>query len=181
MSVLRKLEGDSLYFEAQDYGVEKGRMETHCIAPAKLEIKVNAQVMLLRNQSGSCGLANGSIGTVIRFTDKPADNVRARTGPEGEPLPSLNKSGELLPVVRFATDMGGATEMVVGREEWTLEMPGGRILAARIQIPLCLAWALSIHKSQGQTLQKVRVDLGKTFERGKGDCEYASSPSMPWF
>lgn len=166
--MLRKLPGDSLHFEAQDRGRDKEKMLTQCIAPTKLEIKINAQVMLLRNQNGgSGGLVNGSIGTVIGFTDQQAENVR--TGPSDESLPSLNAPGELLPKVRFMTEWGGTREVVVGREEWTLEMPDGEFLAGRVQIPLCLAWALSIHKSQGQTLPKVRVDLGKVFERGKDD------------
>lgn len=43
----------------------------------------------------------------------------------------------------------------------------GRIEATREQVPLILAWALSIHKSQGQTLERVRVDLQHTFEKGQ--------------
>ena len=36
------------------------------------------------------------------------------------------------------------------------------------KVPLILAWALSVHKSQGQTLERVRVDLDSLFERGQG-------------
>ena len=45
----------------------------------------------------------------------------------------------------------------------------GNVEARRTQVPLILAWALSIHKSQGQTLSRVKVDLGHTFEKGQGE------------
>lgn len=44
----------------------------------------------------------------------------------------------------------------------------GEVEARRDQVPLILAWALSVHKSQGQTLERVKVDLGRTFEKGQG-------------
>lgn len=48
----------------------------------------------------------------------------------------------------------------------------GNVEARRTQVPLILAWALSIHKSQGQTLSRVKVDLGHTFEKGQGEAAY---------
>ncbi|TFK30738.1 hypothetical protein FA15DRAFT_662774 [Coprinopsis marcescibilis] len=45
----------------------------------------------------------------------------------------------------------------------------GNLEAERLQVPLILAWALSIHKSQGQTLERVKVDLGEVFENGQGE------------
>ena len=52
-------------------------------------------------------------------------------------------------------------------EQWKVELPNGEVQASRTQIPLILAWALSIHKAQGQTLERVKVDLGKVFEKGQ--------------
>ena len=48
----------------------------------------------------------------------------------------------------------------------------GEVEARRDQVPLILAWALSVHKSQGQTLERVKVDLGRTFEKGQGEQLY---------
>jgi ATP-dependent DNA helicase PIF1 len=52
-------------------------------------------------------------------------------------------------------------------EAWKIELPNGEVQAQRQQVPLILAWALSIHKAQGQTLQRVKVDLGRVFEKGQ--------------
>ena len=50
-------------------------------------------------------------------------------------------------------------------EEWTIEQ-GGRVLARRVQVPLKLSYAISIHKSQGMTLSSLEVDLAPCFEPG---------------
>lgn len=56
---------------------------------------------------------------------------------------------------------------MVEPEQWKVELPNGEVQASRNQLPLILAWALSIHKAQGQTLERVKVDLGNVFEKGQ--------------
>ena len=68
------------------------------------------------------------------------------------------------PLVKFADGM----ELLCAPVDFTVEGLCGNIEALRMQVPLILAWALSIHKSQGQTLSRVRVDLGCVFEKGQG-------------
>ena len=66
------------------------------------------------------------------------------------------------PMVRF---VGGAVQEVK-QEKWTVK-GGPGVLLTRTQLPLRLAWAFSIHKSQGMTLDCVEVSLGKVFESGQ--------------
>ena len=77
------------------------------------------------------------------------------------------QTSQLWPIVRFTTAAGLHIERLVTREKWSFEAPDGEIQAYRRQIPLILAYAISIHKAQGQTLSRVRVDLGKVFEKGQ--------------
>ncbi|THG99153.1 hypothetical protein EW026_g3138 [Hermanssonia centrifuga] len=74
------------------------------------------------------------------------------------------------PVVEFIVRQGqntGKRRMLVQPESWKVELPNGEVQVARTQLPLILAWAMSIHKSQGQTLDRVKVDLAKVFEKGQ--------------
>ncbi|CAG8484400.1 7491_t:CDS:1 [Funneliformis mosseae] len=135
-----------------------GQLQTlckSCLAPEKLELKRNAQVMLIKNLSKE--LVNGSRGVVVGFYNQ-ADGTSYYNG-EDEGMADV----KLLPIVRFTH----LCEMVIQEAEWKLTSPGDVVLASRKQIPLVLSWAISIHKSQGQTLDRVKVDLSKVFEKGQ--------------
>lgn len=71
---------------------------------------------------------------------------------------------EKWPLVRFTN----GHELLCAPLEFSVEGFMGNLEASRLQVPLILAWAMSVHKSQGQTLPRVKVDLGKTFEKGQG-------------
>ncbi|KAF3993007.1 hypothetical protein FT663_00304 [Candidozyma haemuli var. vulneris] len=79
---------------------------------------------------------------------------------------------EALPIVMFKTPDGFKVTKV-DREDFTVDQvpvkgPDGKTeLMKRTQLPLLLAWAMSIHKAQGQSIDRLRVDLRKTFEKGQ--------------
>lgn len=69
----------------------------------------------------------------------------------------------LYPIVQFS---GYPTLEIVKPDSFEITNKQN-VIARRNQIPLILSWAMSVHKSQGQTLQRVRVNLAKTFENGQ--------------
>jgi ATP-dependent DNA helicase PIF1 len=103
--------------------------------------------------------------------DIDADPFKVNWKRKQELVNLLNKTtaenGRKWPYVRFLLQDGTTRDLLVQPETWTLEDLEGKVEASRSQVPLILAWALSIHKSQGQTLEWVRVDLSKVFEAGQ--------------
>lgn len=77
--------------------------------------------------------------------------------------------GEKYPLVRFMDPDGVTTRDVLIEPEISeiTDDSTGEVLCSRVQLPLMLAWALSIHKSQGQTLHRVKIDLSRVFENGQ--------------
>lgn len=75
--------------------------------------------------------------------------------------------GNLLPLVCFRLSNGSSRTILVEKETFNIEDDFHNPIVSRVQLPLMLAWALSIHKSQGQTLKFVSVDLKKIFENGQ--------------
>ncbi|AAS52811.1 AER128Wp [Eremothecium gossypii ATCC 10895] len=79
----------------------------------------------------------------------------------------MSSKGKKLPLVQFFQPDNTTRTVLVREEAWAIEDENEKPLVTRVQLPLMLAWALSIHKSQGQTLNKVKVDLRRVFEKGQ--------------
>lgn len=150
--LLERLPGSELSFEAVITGDLTGfELPTEEV----LGFKINAQVMMLTNDPAHRWV-NGSIGRVI-------DVTLGRRGDRGERGPVV--------VVRFTN--GEVAEVAL--HTWDVTRPvasgGGirhEIVGTFTQLPLKLAWAITIHKSQGQTLDRLVVDLtGGTFATGQ--------------
>ena len=135
--------------------------------------------MLIKNVDDT--LVNGSLGTVVKFMTPDTFEVSAE-GDDSDMEPDAKRRVRAFtnalaetsrgdkkeyPVVCFHAVDGTQRRLLLLPEDWKVELPTGELQASRKQLPLILAWALSIHKAQGQTLERVKVDLGKVFEKGQ--------------
>jgi len=110
-----------------------------CLSPETLVLKEGARVMFTKNDP-MARYANGTLGNVVGFS-------------------AVHK----YPTVEL---MNGE-EIVAEPAEWKME-DGGKTLATITQVPLRLAWAITVHKSQGMSLDAATVDLSMAFEYGQG-------------
>lgn len=198
---MRNLYGKVHVFEARDGGTiqdkeRRDKLLANCMAPETLEVKKGSQVMLIKNIDEQ--LVNGSLGTVRGFMSEGMwdeyqddhdefDYVQATDAKDLNPAQLKKKRAlqlyagqtlQLYPLVRFSNADGTTRDLLCNRESWKIELPNGEVQASRSQVPLILAWALSIHKAQGQTLERVKVDLGKVFERGQAYVALSRATSM---
>jgi ATP-dependent DNA helicase PIF1 len=123
-------------------------MQAYNNTPTKIEVelRVGAQVMLLCNLDVANGLVNGSRGVICGFS-----SATSGTAPPQ-------------PIVKFAR---GDAELVIQSYSWEYKQDNiGSVFFN--QIPLQLAWAITIHKAQGLSLDCVEMALDKSvFERGQ--------------
>lgn len=129
-----------------------------------LELKQHAQVMCITNLNMEKGIVNGSIGRILEFSTEE-DFVSNYKPPviASVLLENLKPCSEMYPVVEF---MNGEIELMKPHV-WLCDKFADHGIGIA-QIPLILAWAISIHKSQGTTVDMAQVDIGRSiFECGQ--------------
>lgn len=137
---LDMISGTSKKYEMESKG-SSGLVETlkkSCLSPYELELKVGARVMFTKNHPEG-QYVNGTLGVIKEFNNY------------GDPI-VLTNSG---------------MEIQVSPQSWKIEEEG-KVKAEISQIPLRLAWAITVHKSQGMSLDAMEVDLSKSFVKGMG-------------
>lgn len=136
-----------------------------------VELKCGMPVVLLVNLDMSKGLCNGSQGVVVGWTSPDRSGIPPSSGSHAE-LKEIEKTTyeetvdqPVWPIVRFSNGIQRAIRAECQVNELGDDKPYS--LLCRTQIPLTPAWALSIHKAQGMTLDKVKVDVSKAFAEGQ--------------
>jgi len=114
------------------------QLKRGCLSPEKLQLKIGAKVMFTKNNFEG-KFVNGTTGTVVGFR---ADDV---------------------PIVETRAGKRIAAEPT----DWKIETESETLASVR-QVPLRLAWAITVHKSQGMSLDAAIIDLGNAFEYGQG-------------
>ena len=138
---LQKLNGIEKEFVMSGHGhdVLVDILKKSCLAPQQLKLKIGAEVMFIKNNYEE-GYVNGTRGVVVGFDSR------------GEPIVEISSSKK---------------RITVSAKDWEIE-ENGKVRASITQYPLRLAWAITIHKSQGMSLDSAEIDLSKTFAYGMG-------------
>jgi hypothetical protein len=145
MAQLRKLSGKSFVYQA---AIDKDFPESMYPLPQKLELKDGAQVMFVRNDSNGGKFFNGMLATVCDL-DENSISVRV---------------------------IDSGLVIIVPREQWenkkysvsasTRDLDE-EVVGTFSQFPIKLAWAVTVHKSQGLTFDRAVIDVGQAFASGQ--------------
>jgi hypothetical protein len=119
-------------------------------APRRLDLRLGARVMVVANLDVSAGLVNGALGTVVNMHD---DAVSVE----------LDRTGETHLLRPHAFDWKGLAvdfDRIHGETVEQSRLPRRtKIIGSFLQVPLILAWGVTIHKAQGATLDQVSIDF----------------------
>ncbi|AXH12571.1 AAA family ATPase [Halarcobacter bivalviorum] len=140
---LNKLSTGAVTYSYESEGAKTNieKLFKSALVQEELTLKKDAVVMFIKNNPEKYYI-NGTTGVVIDFS----------------------KDEKQLPIVKLSNGY----IIKVEYEDWVIENDKGKVSAKISQIPLKLAWAITIHKSQGMTLDAAQIDLSKTFEVGQG-------------
>lgn len=138
---LDKLETDLASYSMMGKGKDDlvEKLKESCLSPEVLYLKPGAIVMCTKNNF-EAGYVNGTLGEVIEISKET-----------GYPTIITNH---------------GKT-ITIEPTTWAID-DGNKVLAQIEQVPLRLAWAITVHKSQGMSLDAVELDLSRAFEYGQG-------------
>ncbi|MFA5841317.1 MAG: PIF1 family DEAD/DEAH box helicase [Candidatus Paceibacterota bacterium] len=138
---LAKIEEETKLFRMSGSGNDKviETLKKGCLSPEELELKVGAVVMCTKNNPKE-RYVNGTLGVVSSFEEF-----------SGYPI-IKTKSGRSIEISPL---------------DWSVE-ENGKIRGQITQVPLRLAWAITVHKSQGMSMDAVVMDLSQVFEYGQG-------------
>lgn len=134
------LSGETRTFEM----ITKGKgpvlesLKNNCLADEVLELKIGAKVICIKNDMER-RYVNGSMGIVVDFEK------------DGSPVVELREG----------------KRVTMKADTWRIE-EDGKVKAEICQIPVKLAWAITVHKSQGMTLERAEIDLSRAFASGQG-------------
>jgi len=146
MAELDKIKDIEHRYEMSSRGKKQAleSLKKSCLAPEVLRLKKGARVMCVKNNF-EAGYVNGTLGVVVSC------------------------GYGLDPVIHTAPtpDFPQGRRLTIEQATWTID-DDGFMLAEVKQYPLRLAWAITIHKSQGMSLDAVEVDLSRSFEPGMG-------------
>ena len=140
-SKLKEIPGKSRSFKMKGKGNKQmqSALVKNCLSPEVLELKEEAIVMCTKNNFEK-GYVNGTLGRVVSFDIE-----------------------EGLPVIETVE----GKRIKIEETSWSLN-EDSKVLAEITQIPLRLAWAITVHKSQGMSLDAAEIDLSKAFVFGQG-------------
>ncbi len=145
-TALSKVDEAEFTFEMNSKGKKPlvEALKKSCLAPEILRLRKGARVMCVKNNFEQ-GYVNGTLGVVVSC------------------------GYGIDPVIHTAPtpDFPDGRRVTIEPASWTIE-DDGKVLAEISQYPLRLAWAITVHKSQGMSLDAIEVDLSKSFEPGMG-------------